>query len=123
MEHIAYDIGVEPLDVRLANMRKNDNLILEIIDEFRKKTDYDNRKLEINKFNKQNRWRKRGISIIPLLYPLEYLGNFCAMVCIYHGDGTVIVTHGGVECGQGINTKVQQYKKKCIKCSYNIFYR
>ncbi|XP_026467613.1 indole-3-acetaldehyde oxidase-like [Ctenocephalides felis] len=108
MEHIAYVLGLEPLEVRLENMRENDNLLLEIIDEFRKKTDYDHRKTEINKFNKQNRWRKRGISIVPLMYPLEYLGNFCAMVCIYHGDGTAIVTHGGIECGQGINTKAAQ---------------
>lgn len=39
-------------------------------------------------------------------YPFGYWGKFHATVSIYTGDGTVAVTHGGIECGQGINTKV-----------------
>ena len=31
------------------------------------------------------------------------------LVNIYVGDGTVTVVHGGVEIGQGINTKVRCY--------------
>jgi len=33
-------------------------------------------------------------------------GFYNVMISIYAGDGSVAVTHGGVEIGQGINTKV-----------------
>lgn len=41
-------------------------------------------------------------------WPASYWGVIPGYVAIYHSDGTVAVTHGGIECGQGINTKVAQ---------------
>ncbi|XP_026467617.1 xanthine dehydrogenase-like [Ctenocephalides felis] len=114
MEHIAHVTGRDPLDIRIENMRKTDNLVYDIIDDFRKKTDYDRRRHEINEFNAKNRWRKRGIAIVPMYFPIIYYGRLQAMVCIFHGDGTVAVSHSGIECGQGINTKVAQV------CAYTL---
>lgn len=40
-------------------------------------------------------------------YPVDYPPfRYNVVVVIYHGDGSVGVTHGGTEIGQGINTKV-----------------
>ena len=41
-----------------------------------------------------------------MTFTLPMFGNFSAMVSIYAQDGTVAVAHGGIEMGQGINTKV-----------------
>ena len=66
---------------------------------------------EKNRFNENNRWKKRGVSVVPSKFGLAFTATFLnqgsAMVNIYT-DGTVLVTHGGVEMGQGLHTKVLQ---------------
>lgn len=47
-------------------------------------------------------------------YPLDVLINIHASVSIYRNDGTVVITHGGVEMGQGINTKVTIVVKELL---------
>jgi len=68
--------------------------------------------LAVEEFNKNNRWVKRGISMVPIMYGSGYNATFLeqggALIEIYSQDGTVIVRHGGVEMGQGINTMVAQ---------------
>ena len=45
--------------------------------------------------------------MMPLTYKHGYHRfNFTALVSIYYSDGTVAVSHGGVDMGQGMNTKV-----------------
>ena len=44
---------------------------------------------------------------MPLKYDHCYLNfNFNALVSIYYADGTVAISHGGIEMGQGINSRV-----------------
>ena len=48
-------------------------------------------------------------------YPVEFFFGYGAYVAIHHGDGSVVVAHGGVECGQGINTKAAQVAAATLK--------
>ncbi|XP_071634820.1 uncharacterized protein [Temnothorax longispinosus] len=109
MEHIAKVTKKDPLKVRLANMNDVDKAALEsMIKDLSKSADYEMRKRAVETFNNENRWKKKGIALVPMKYPFGYFGQFNAMVSVCARDGTVCVTHGGIECGQGINTKVAQ---------------
>ena len=54
-------------------------------------------------------WVKRGISLIPIRW-FHLLGNtmFSVQIAIFSGDGTLSIICGGIEMGQGLNTKVAQ---------------
>ena len=53
-------------------------------------------------------WRKRGISLVPVKYDIKYYSlPFYCHLSVYEGDGTVSVSTGGIEMGQGLNTKVE----------------
>ncbi len=67
---------------------------------------------DVQKFNKENKWFKRGISMIPVKYGSGYnllmLEQSAAVVAINPADGTVVIHQGGVEIGQGLVTQAQQ---------------
>ena len=56
-----------------------------------------------------NRWRKRALSLLPMRYDVNLMSKMVALVSIYDKDGSVAVSHGGVEMGQGLNTKVSAH--------------
>ena len=73
-----------------------------------------NRVLNVDTYDLQeNLWQKKGISLIPIRYGHTYWGTrYHVNISVYQGDGSVAVTHGGIEMGQGINTKVAQVVAK-----------
>jgi xanthine dehydrogenase/oxidase len=76
------------------------------------------REREVQEFNKNNRWLKRGISLIPLKYGLGYnlgwLEQGGAIINAYAADGSVLVEHGGIEMGQGLMTKMAQIAARAL---------
>ena len=74
-------------------------------------SDYCTRKSGVEAYNLEHRWRKRGLAITPTKFGISFTTKFLnqagALVHIYT-DGSVLVTHGGVEMGQGLHTKVAQ---------------
>ena len=79
------------------------------------KADVTRRRAEVDAFNAANRWTKRGLALLPTMYgvnfPVNMLNQVCALVMVYT-DGTVLVSHGGVEMGQGLNTKMAQVSQR-----------
>jgi len=72
-------------------------------------SEYTEVKATVDAFNAANRWRKRGISIMPVKYGIAWGGyNAEAIIRIYAADGTVQVSTSGCEIGQGLYTKVAQ---------------
>ncbi|XP_011498418.1 PREDICTED: xanthine dehydrogenase/oxidase-like [Ceratosolen solmsi marchali] len=109
MERIARETKQDPTDVKIRNMNTKDKEVLEVmIAKLKTTTDYEKRREDIEKFNSENRWKKRGISLVPMKYPVVLLGSYNSLVSIYGRDGTVSVSHGGIELGQGIHTKMAQ---------------
>ncbi|NXU77916.1 AOXA oxidase, partial [Oreotrochilus melanogaster] len=119
---VAEKAGLSPEKVREINMYKGNEQthfkqqldaenLTRCWNECLEKSAYYSRKAAISEFNKQNYWKKKGIAIVPLKFPFgmgtRYLSQAAALVHIYT-DGSVLLTHGGIEMGQGIHTKMIQ---------------
>ena len=62
----------------------------------------------LNMLFQANRWKKKGLSMVPLKFGVSWQGvHYTAQVTIYYADGTIAISHAGIECGQGVNTKVK----------------
>ncbi|XP_055334051.1 uncharacterized protein LOC129585412 [Paramacrobiotus metropolitanus] len=120
MEHIAKVLKKPSISVKQANFYKNGDKqitgqsisycsIADVTTQLLKSADYQNRLQAVNDFNKNIRWRKRGISVTPMKYGTVWNGNqYSCHVAIFNNGGAVAVSHGGVEIGQRLNTKVAQ---------------
>lgn len=81
-------------------------------------SNYHERKQEIEAFNKQHRWRKRGIAMVPTKFGIAFTALFLnqtgALIHVYT-DGSVLLSHGGVEMGQGLHTKMIQVASSALQ--------
>mmetsp|Transcript_34302 Transcript_34302/g.118206 ORF Transcript_34302/g.118206 Transcript_34302/m.118206 type:complete len:883 (+) Transcript_34302:1657-4305(+) len=71
-------------------------------------------------FNSANKFRKRGVALMPTKFGINFTVKFLnqggALVHVYN-DGSVLVSHGGTEMGQGLHTKVCQVVAQALGCS------
>jgi xanthine dehydrogenase large subunit len=74
-------------------------------------SEFARRREEIDAFNAQHAYLKRGLAITPVKFGISFTATFFnqagAMVLIFR-DGSVQVNHGGTEMGQGLHTKIRQ---------------
>ncbi|XP_028255483.1 xanthine dehydrogenase/oxidase-like [Parambassis ranga] len=86
-------------------------------DECLARSDYHRRRAAIDLYNRQNRWTKRGLAMVPTKFGISFTSAFLnqagALVHIYT-DGSVLLTHGGTEMGQGLHTKMVQVASRVL---------
>ncbi|KAG1683136.1 Xanthine dehydrogenase [Nymphon striatum] len=119
-ENVAFHMGKEPIDIKTMNFIENGQkkangsiilncLISGMVKEFKTMSNFEDRRIKIIDYNKNNRWKKKGLATCMMRFPHFYFAlKFNAAISIYASDGTVAISHGGIEMGQGINTKAAQ---------------
>ncbi len=75
------------------------------------KYDFARLKAEADEFNKQNKFIKKGVALMPVCFGISFtktpMNQARSLVHVYT-DGSVAVSTGAVEMGQGVNTKMAQ---------------
>ncbi len=120
IERIAYKLGIDRLEIRKRNIYKKgdkahygmevfDALGLEALDKLEEISNYSQLKEQVNVFNKSNKYKKQGIGIIPGKFGISFTAGFLnqgsSLVWIY-SDGSISLSHGGIEMGQQLYTKI-----------------
>lgn len=124
MDEIARHLGKDPLAIRKINLYGGEgrnvthyhqtvehNNLAELIDTLEESSDYQARRKVVTNFNANSPILKKGIALTPvkfgISFTVQHLNQAGALVHVYT-DGTIHLSHGGTEMGQGLNTKVAQ---------------
>ena len=139
IERIANYLQVDPMEVRRENISRQDDLLhygsstvpddnlLRCFEECLSMSNYEEERKCILAFNAdpQNANKRRGIAILPTKFapavPFKAFNQGSAFVRIYK-DGSVLLSHGGIEMGQGLHTKMLQVAAKVLRVSMDKFH-
>eukprot|EP00475_Leptophrys_vorax_P030213 TRINITY_DN4510_c0_g1_i3.p1 TRINITY_DN4510_c0_g1~~TRINITY_DN4510_c0_g1_i3.p1 ORF type:complete len:720 (-),score=209.85 TRINITY_DN4510_c0_g1_i3:77-2236(-) len=120
IERVASSLGVSADVVRARNYYKQGQVtpygqplpyftLDKVLANLYQQSGYQVKLREVASFNQQNKWRKRGLHIVPHKYGIGWTGyDAVVSVNIIADDGTVFINQSGTEVGQGIYTKVAQ---------------
>uniref|UniRef100_A0A8K9UE15 Xanthine dehydrogenase/oxidase n=1 Tax=Oncorhynchus mykiss TaxID=8022 RepID=A0A8K9UE15_ONCMY len=123
MSDVALSLGLPAEQVRRLNMyiqgeRTPYSQILDHItldrcwDQCLEISSFTQRRAGIETYNRDHRWTKRGLSVVPTKFGISFTAAG-ALAHIYT-DGSVLLTHGGTEMGQGLNTKMVQVASRTL---------
>ncbi|MGZ3653988.1 MAG: xanthine dehydrogenase molybdopterin binding subunit [Bdellovibrionota bacterium] len=127
VEEIAHTLGLDPLDVRKLNsyspgsdithygQKVENNLLPELFSTLEKESSYRARRAEIEVSNREarrtGRGELRGLSLTPVKFGISFTTRFLnqanALVLV-HRDGTLQVSTGATEMGQGVNARIAE---------------
>lgn len=135
IDDAAFAAGLDPADVRQRNLYRRGDVtpfgqaltycyMREVWSYLRDKCRYDERRRQVAEFNRENRWRKRGVAMMPVKYGSGYnlvqLEQAAVHVAVYAGDGSVVIHQGGVEMGQGLTTRVEQVASYVLNVPFDL---
>jgi xanthine dehydrogenase large subunit len=123
LDRVARYLKRDPLEIRRMNFYRGDpcdtthygqklenNPLAEMAERLVVRSDYAARRKAISEFNSRNEFQKKGLALTPVKFGISFTTSFLnqagALVLIYT-DGTVLVSHGGTEMGQGLYTKIK----------------
>ena len=124
VQEIALTLGKDAYEIRRLNCYDHglrnttpygqmvqQHILPEILDRLEETSNYQERLREIEAFNHTSATELRGLALTPVKFGISFTTRFLnqgnALVNIYK-DGTVQVSTGGTEMGQGLNTKIRQ---------------
>ncbi|WP_425614033.1 xanthine dehydrogenase molybdopterin binding subunit [Anatilimnocola sp. NA78] len=124
MHEIAGELGLDPYQVQMKNLYGIDernvtpygqlvrkNHLPELMQQLATTSQYHERRQAIAAANTHDRLLLRGIAMMPMKFGISFTTKFLnqgnALVNIYT-DGTIQVSTGATEMGQGVNTKIRQ---------------
>ncbi len=120
LAHVAEVMGVLPTRLQRLNLLRDGDalpygVILEkpnairCFDELDRRVDLARRQAEVAAYNDTHADSKRGLAVLPVCFGISFaqtaLNQASALVNLYV-DGSVSVSTGAVEMGQGVNTKI-----------------
>ncbi|MDP2434453.1 MAG: molybdopterin-dependent oxidoreductase [archaeon] len=121
IDHIAAVVNKTPEQIRELNMYASPSSrthfgqelgidIPRLWHEAKRSFGFDQQRAEVDAFNARHTYRKQGLSLLPTKFGLAFTATFLnqgsALVHVYT-DGSVLISHGGIEMGQGLHTKCQ----------------
>ncbi len=134
IEEVARKTGLDPLTVRKRNLyqgdrnttpygqKVDDEVLPELIQQLETSASYWARREAITEFNRNNSAFKKGLALTPVKFGISFtskhLNQGGALLHIYT-DGSVHVSHGGTEMGQGLYTKVAQITARALGIDYS----
>ncbi|KAI4308343.1 hypothetical protein L6164_031426 [Bauhinia variegata] len=132
IEHVASALSIDADAIRSINLHTNKSLGYFFDDSSGEHLEYtlpsiwnqlavsatlDQRTEMVKEFNKTNIWKKRGISRVPVIFPVTMRPTPGKVSILW--DGSIVVEVGGIEIGQGLWTKVKQmtaFALSAIQC-------
>lgn len=126
LQDIALERGLDAGDVRRRNAYRDgdpdrntapygqivkDHMLLEIFDQLEASANYRQRMAAVEEFTSRSATHLKGLAMSAVKFGISFTTKFLnqgnALVNVYT-DGTVQVSTGGTEMGQGLNTKIRQ---------------